>query len=126
MMRFNNDAEQAAWALAEHLVEKAQETLRQAEEALQVYIDGKELTRQRCLVRGISASDAEIRWKETARAKKALGDNSFFTNQATMYFSAAAAQFARARYLRAHGPQAGSVPVHHFSPHLHHGPGRAG
>jgi hypothetical protein len=98
--RFSNEEERAAWDLAESLVDKALAMMRLAEQALDVYLTGKEITRQRCLGRGIGATDAEIRWRETTRAKKALADNSFYTTQATMYYSAAGSAYAKALYLR--------------------------
>jgi hypothetical protein len=100
MPRFNNDEEQAAWALAESLIETARAMMKQAESALETWRLGKELNRQRCARRGISASDAEIRWSETANAKNALTDNSFHVSLATMYYGAAAAHYSRAQYLR--------------------------
>ena len=103
MPRFYNDEERAAWLVAEALVEQARTMLRQAEKALETWKAGKELTRVRCARRGISASDAEIRWSETASAKNALSDNSFHVSLATMYFGAAAAHYSRAQYLRSHG-----------------------
>ena len=69
---------------------------------------GKELTRLSCARRGISASDAEIRWSETANAKNALTDNSFHVSLATMYFGAAAAHYCRAQYLHSSHADGGS------------------
>ena len=94
------DDERAAWALAENLLDKARTMMRQAEKALDTWKLGKELNRQRCARRGISATDAEIRWAGSANAKNALTDNTFHTGLATMYFGAAAAYYARASYLR--------------------------
>jgi hypothetical protein len=94
-----HDDERAAWALAESLLEKARAMMRQAEKALETWKVGKELNRQRCARRGISETDAEIRWAGTANAKNALTDNTFHTGLATMYFGAAAAYYARAHYL---------------------------
>ena len=100
MPGFYNDEERAAWAIAEQLMEKGRAVMRQAESALEAFRIGMELNRQRCSRRGIGASDAEIRWTETADAKKALSENSFNVNQALMYYGAAAAHYSRAAYLR--------------------------
>ena len=100
MPGFHNDDERAAWTLAETLMEKGRTMMRQAESALEKFMIGKELNRQRCSRRGIGTSDAEIRWSETSGAKKALSDNSFHISQAMMYYAAAAAHYTRAAYLR--------------------------
>jgi hypothetical protein len=97
---FYNDDERAAWTIAEQLMEKGRAVMRQAESALEAFRIGLELNRQRCSRRGIGPSDAEIRWAETADAKKALSENSFNVNQALMYYGAAAAHYSRAAYLR--------------------------
>jgi hypothetical protein len=94
-----HDDERGAWALAESLIAKARATMRLAEDALQAFEIGKELNRQRCSRRGISESDAEIRWNETATAQRALAENSFHVSQAMMYYAAAAANYSRALYL---------------------------
>ncbi len=101
MPGFYNDDERAAWALAESLLDKARTMMRQAEKALETWKLGKELNRLRCARRGISETDAEIRWAGTANAKNALTDNSFHAGLATMYYAAASAYYARAQYLRA-------------------------
>jgi hypothetical protein len=111
MPRFNNADERAAWTLAESLAERAGSMMTQAEKALETWRTGKELNRIRCARRGISASDAEIRWAETASAKNALSDNSFHVSLATMYFGAAAAHYSRAQYLRSHGDSGAEPPV---------------
>ena len=103
MPGFHNDEERAAWDLAESLVDRARAMMRQAENALETWKRGRELNRQRCALRGISATDAEIRWAETANAKNALTDNSFHVGLATMYYGAAAAHYTRALYLRDRG-----------------------
>jgi len=103
MPRFHSEEERAAWMLAESLAETAREMLKQAEIALESWRTGKELNRVRCERRGIRASDAEIRWSETATAKNALTANSFHVSLATMYFGAAAAHYSRAQYLRSRG-----------------------
>lgn len=103
MLGFNNEEERAAWTLAESLIETARAMMKQAESALETWRLGRELNRQRCARRGISASDAEIRWSETANAKDALADNSFHVSLATMYYGAAAAHYSRAQYLRSRG-----------------------
>ena len=100
MPGFYSDEERAAWAIAESLLDKARAMMRQAERALETWKVGKELNQQRCLRRGMSATDAEIRWAGSANAKNALNDNSFHTGLATMYFGAAGAYYARALYLR--------------------------
>ncbi|GIF19261.1 hypothetical protein BJ973_006306 [Actinoplanes tereljensis] len=103
MPTFNTEEERAAWALAESLTEQAGKMMRQAEAALETWKTGKEMNRLRCERRGISASDAEIRWSGSANAKNALTDNSFHVGLATMYFSAATANYSRALYLRTQG-----------------------
>ena len=100
MPTFYSDEERAAWTLAESLVEQARAMMRNAEAALDQWKVGKEMNRLRCERRGISASDAEIRWAGSANAKNALTDNTFHTGLATMYFGAAAANYSRALYLR--------------------------
>ena len=100
MPGFNNDDERTAWNLAETLMEKGRALMRQAESALEGFILGKEQNRLQCSRRGISTTDAEIRWSESARAKSALSDNSFHVALATMYYGAAAANYTRAIYLR--------------------------
>ena len=103
MPTFYNDDERAAWTLAESLAEKARTMMFQAERALENFRVGKEMNRLRCERRGISASDAEIRWSESVNAKNALTDNSFHVGLATMYYGAAAANYSRALYLRSRG-----------------------
>ncbi|MEV4638050.1 hypothetical protein AB0J80_11935 [Actinoplanes sp. NPDC049548] len=103
MQAIHHDDEHAAWLLAESLIEKARAMMRNAEEALETWRIGKEMNRVRCARRGISESDAEIRWSETAQAKNALTDNSFHVSLATMYYGAAAAHYSRAQYLRSRG-----------------------
>jgi hypothetical protein len=114
MLGFRSDDERAAWALAESLLDRARAMMRQAESALEKFKVGKELNRQRCALRGISATDAEIRWVETASAKNALADNSFHVGLATMYYGAATAHYTRALYLhgraRLEGPANGRAP----------------
>jgi hypothetical protein len=100
MPGFPHDDERAAWAVAETLLDKARSMMRQAERALDTWKLGKELNQQYCARRGISETDAEIRWAGTAKAKNALTDNTFHTGLATMYFGAASAYYARALYLR--------------------------
>jgi hypothetical protein len=97
---FYSDDERTAWTLAESLVEQAEAMMRNAEAALETWRTGKEMNRLRCERKGISASDAEIRWSASANAKNALTDNNFHTGLATMYFGAAAANYTRALYLR--------------------------
>lgn len=99
MLEFRNRAEQTAFSLAEALTEKAFATMRQAEEAAEVFRTGQQLTREQFGQKGLGQADADIRWSGTSKAKKALADNSYFMAQATMYHGAAAAQYARALYL---------------------------
>jgi hypothetical protein len=103
MPTFNSEEERAAWALAESLTELAGKMMHNAEAALETWKLGKEMNRLRCERRGISASDAEIRWAESANSKNALTDNSFHVGLATMYFGAATANYSRALYLRTRG-----------------------
>jgi hypothetical protein len=100
MPGFHNDDERDAWTLAESLLDKARSMMRNAESALDKWRMGKELNRRRCAQRGISESDAEIRWAESANSKNHLTDNSFHVSLATMYYGAAAAHYSRAAYLR--------------------------
>jgi hypothetical protein len=100
MPAFYTDEERAAWSHAESLLEQARAMMKNAEAALETWRLGKEMNRLRCARRGISASDAEIRWSGSANAKNALTDNSFHTGLATMYFGAATANYQRALYLR--------------------------
>lgn len=100
MPSFSNEEERAAWNLAEDLAEQARTMMRQAEAALETWKLGKEMNRLRCERKGISASDAEIRWAASANSKNALTDNTFHVGLATMYFGAATASYSRALYLR--------------------------
>ena len=100
MSGFQNDDERAAWTLAESLLDKARLMMRTADDALDTWRKGRELNRQSCARRGISTSDAEIRWAESANSKSALSDNSFHISLAMMYYGAAAANYSRAAYLR--------------------------
>jgi hypothetical protein len=102
---FDHDDEQAAWALAESLVKQAGAMLRDAEVALETWKTGKEMNRLRCERRGISESDAEIRWAGSADSKNALTANSFAVGLATMYYGAASANYSRALYLRSRAPR---------------------
>jgi hypothetical protein len=100
--QFVSAEERSAWSVAEALLDKATGLMRQAEGALEKFSRGKELMVQRCARRGISRTDAEIRWAETVEAKKAIGENSVNVTLANMYFGAAAAHYSRAGYLRLH------------------------
>ena len=100
MPGFYTDEERVAWAIAESLLEKARTMTLQAENALEKWKLGKEMNRRRCAARGISTTDAEIRWAGMASAKNAIADNTFHTGLATMYFNAANAYYSRALYLR--------------------------
>jgi hypothetical protein len=99
MLRFKSQAEQTAWSLAEALTEKGFATMRQAEEAAEMFRSGQLQTRQQFEQKGLGHADADIRWSGTANAKKALADNTYYMTQASMYHGAAAAQYARALYL---------------------------
>lgn len=103
MTGYAGDDARASWALAENFIEQARLMMQNAEKALETFRLGKELNRQRCARRGISATDAEIRWSESTRAKNAITDNSFHVALATMYFNAASAHYNRALYLRDSG-----------------------
>jgi hypothetical protein len=103
MPAFYNEDEREAWNLAESLAEQARAMMRNAEAALETWRTGKEMNRLRCARRGISTSDAEIRWSASANAKNALTDNSFHVGLATMYYTAAAANYSRALYFRGRG-----------------------
>jgi hypothetical protein len=100
MSAFYTEDERAAWDLAESLAEQAKAMMKEAESALETWKVGKEMNRLRCARRGISESDAEIRWGESANSKNALTHNSFHVGLATMYFGAASAYYSRALYLR--------------------------
>jgi hypothetical protein len=100
MPGIHDDDERAAWALAEQFLDKGRSLMRTAESALDEFLAGKELNRLRCSRRGISATDAEIRYSTTTVAQKSLSDNSFNVTQAMMYYAAAAAHYSRAAYLR--------------------------
>jgi hypothetical protein len=101
--RFNNEGERAAWVFAESMIDKARDLMSKAESSLERFLVGQELNKERCLRRGIGATDAEIRWSETSPARKALSENSFYVSQAMMYYNAAAAYYSRAHYLRSRG-----------------------
>src|ERR1044072_8677364 len=100
MSAFRNEDERAAWTLAETMIEQARQMMEEAENAVQTWKTGKEMNRLRCARRGISESDAEIRWAGSANSKNALTNNSFHVGLATMYFGAATANYSRALYLR--------------------------
>jgi hypothetical protein len=113
MVSFLNEDERASWMRAEALMEKGRELMRVAEGALDEFSVGKELNRQRCEQRGIGATDAEIRWNETAAAKRTLSVNSFNASQALLYYGAAAAHYSRAAYLRSRGPSRQTNGIRH-------------
>jgi hypothetical protein len=100
MPGFHNDDERAAWTLAESLLDKARTMMGTADEALERWRAGKDQMVRRCAQRGISVSDAEIRWAASSTSKNALSDNSFHISLAMMYYGAAAAHYSRAAYLR--------------------------
>jgi hypothetical protein len=97
---FTNAAEQAAWTMAEALSEKAFAAMKAAEEAQEVFRAGRMAMRRQFKARGLSDIDANIRWKGTAQAQAALADHDFYMSQASMYNEAAAAQYAKALYLK--------------------------
>jgi len=98
--RFTNAAEKEAFALAEALSEKGMSCMKQAEEAAETFRIGKMQLRRQFKARGLSEVDADIRWSGMTVAKKALSDNGWYMSQASMYNDAAAAQYAKALYLR--------------------------
>lgn len=100
MLKFTNAQEQAAWTMAEALSEKGFSCMRQAEEAAENFRGGKMQMRRNFKARGLSEVDADIRWSGMTQAKKALADNEYYMAQAAMYNEAAAAQYAKALYLK--------------------------
>lgn len=100
MQTFTNEAEQAAFALAEALLGKAMGCMRHAEEAAEAFRNGRVAMRRQFKARGLSEAEADIRWSGTAQASRAIADNGFFMSQASMYNNAAAAHYAKALYLR--------------------------
>jgi IS5 family transposase len=100
VLTFTNAAEQTAWAMAEALSDKGFSCMKQAEEAAEAFRSGKMAMRRQFKGRGLSEVDADIRWSGTSQARKALADNGWFMSQASMYNEAAAAQYAKANYLK--------------------------
>ena len=100
MLTFTNAAEQSAWSLAEALSDKGFACMKQAEEAAEAFRSGKMAVRRQFKARGLSEVDADIRWSATTLAKKSLSDNGWYMSQAAMYNQAAAAQYAKANYLK--------------------------
>jgi len=100
VLKFKNAAEQAAYTLAEALSEKGMSCMKQAEEAADNFALSKRQMRRQFKARGLSEIDADIRWSGMTAAKKALADNGWYMSQATMYNEAAAAQYAKALYLK--------------------------
>ena len=86
--------------MAEALSQKGMACMRQAEEAAEAFQSGKSQIRRQFKARGLSQVDADIRWSAMTAAKKALSDNGWYMSQATMYNEAAAAQYAKALYLK--------------------------
>ena len=99
-MKFRNAGEKEAWTMAEALSEKGFSCMRQAEEAAESFRSGKMQMRRQFKARGLSEVDADIRWSGTTQAKKSLSDNGWYMSQASMYNEAAAAQYAKALYLK--------------------------
>jgi hypothetical protein len=97
---FSNDSEHAAYNLAEAFLEKAMSCMKYAEEAAEAFRGGRIAMRRQFKSRGLSEAEADIRWAGTVQATRAIADNGFFMSQATMYNNAAAAQYAKALYLR--------------------------
>jgi hypothetical protein len=97
---FTNETEQAAYTLAEALSDKAMSCMKFAEEAGEAFRSGKMAMRRQFKARGLSEAEADIRWSGTSQAARAIGDNQFFMAQASMYNNAAAAQYAKALYLK--------------------------
>ncbi|GAA4923512.1 hypothetical protein [Actinoplanes utahensis] len=100
-LSYHTHEERAAWDLAESLIQQARAMMREAEKAMEAWRTGKEMNRLRCERRGIGKTDAEIRWSASATAKNAITNNTFHVGLATMYYNAAAANYARAHYLHA-------------------------
>jgi hypothetical protein len=100
VLKFRNAAEQSAWTMAEALSDKGFSCMKQAEEAAENFQSGKMQMRRQFKDRGLSQIDADIRWSGMTAAKKALSDNGWYMSQATMYNEAAAAQYAKALYLK--------------------------
>lgn len=100
MQTFTNEAEQAAYTLAEALSDKAMSCMKHAEEAAEAFRSGKMAMRRQFKARGLSEVEADIRWSGTAQASRAIADNNFFMDQASMYNNAATAQYAKALYLK--------------------------
>jgi hypothetical protein len=100
VLTFTSAAEQAAWTLAEALSEKAFSCMKQAEEAAEAFRSGKMAMRRQFKSRGLSEADADIRWSGTSQSRKSLADNGWYMSQASMYNGAAAAQYAKALYLK--------------------------
>jgi len=100
VLTFTSAAEQAAWSLAEALSEKGFAAMKTAVEAAEAFRSGKMALRRQFKARGLSEIDADIRWSATTQAKKALSDNQWYMSQASMYNEAAAAQYAKALYLK--------------------------
>lgn len=99
-MKFNNGAEKEAFTLAEALSEKGLSCMKEAEDAAERFRLGKMQMRRQFKQRGLTEVDADIRWAGMTAAKKALSDNGWYMSQAQMYSEAAAAQYAKALYLR--------------------------
>jgi hypothetical protein len=100
VLTFTNAEEQTAWTLAEALSEKGFACIKQAEEAAEAFQSGKMAMRRQFKARGLSQVDADIRWSGMTQAKKSLSDNGWYMSQAAMYHQAAAAQYAKANYLK--------------------------
>ena len=100
MDSITNDTDHAAYHLAEALSEKAISCMKYAEEAAEAFRSGKLAMRRKFKARGLSEAEADIRYSGTSVAARAISDNNFFMSQASMYNNAAAAQYAKALYLK--------------------------
>ena len=100
VLKFKSAAEQTAYQMAEALSEKGMSCMKLAEEAAEAFRSGKMQMRRQFKARGLTDIDADIRWSGMTAAKKALSDNGWYMSQATMYNEAAAAQYAKALYLK--------------------------
>lgn len=100
MLTFTNAAEQTAWNMAEALSEKGFAAMKLAEEAAETFRSGKMAMRRQFKAKGLSEVDADIRFSGTTVSRKSLSDNEWYMAQASMYHEAAAAQYAKALYLK--------------------------
>ncbi|GAA2843270.1 hypothetical protein Acy02nite_67570 [Actinoplanes cyaneus] len=102
MQTFTNEAEQTAYNLAEALAEKAMSFMLHAEEAANSFQSGRIAMRRQFKARGLSEGEADIRFRGSVQASRAISENTFCMSQASMYNTAAATQYAKALYLKGH------------------------